>query len=542
MGTDIYDQYDYWDLSSLVKKKNDMPIKPFSTTPTVVLIEDEEEEQCEKTEMTPTSLSFAGEARSFTDDSYEPCNMSLIHRVIIRHFNDRYDFYDGFRKSALLYYDVHGVKCDFVPFYSYMPQYTQMNAAQKSYYFYLRDEIRRGNYIHADYSYVYLYVYEIFNLPEKIAPEVGITLLCDLWRAYRKDLPRIDKLFSLWIEDYCLVWKLPSPTEKISDFIFDILKGCPLKEFYLSDIRTACLNGVLSLVSALSDYDWRCGRYATGESAKVYRAHMEGALSFALAPMLEKELRILKLEPMQKLSRDAFVNSLCTHSVKCRLEIEYHSLDQLSSLRDKVSNLVRYVENHLRKQLGVKSRLTIKNLPEEYSQLVDMYFQSVFKAQERKVQVQRIPEYERQYDAPVAELSYHGAREIEEESWETTFRLVSEIADDVCDENVSIDMQEVGDAVAISDVATEKTPQEGMEDPSSTGNEDYVTVLSMLLFGKLEEAKAFSVMKKVPIEYYVDAINTLFLDIVGDNVIEGDDMTYTVIEDYKEDVEQWLNN
>ncbi len=533
MADQIYDLDDFWDLAPHVKKKNEAPIPPFSSKPSTVLVEDSVSSDGTNSETTPTPLTCFGDSRSFTEDVYEPSDMPLIRRVTIRHFNDRYDFYDGFRKSALLYYDVPASKCDFVPFYSYMPQYTQMNAQQKSYYFYLREEIRKGNYIRADYSYLYLYVYEIFNLPEKISPEKGIRLLCDLWRAYRKDFPRIDKHFSLWIEDYCLVWKLPSPTALISDFIFDILKNCTLREFYLSDIRTACLNGVLSLVSVLSDYDWRSGRYATGESAKVYRAHMEGALSFVLSSVLDKEMEEIRRLPTQILSRDAFVNSLCTHSVKCRLEIEYHSLEQIKPLREKIGNLVRYVENKLRKQLGVKSRLSIKDLPKEYTQYADLYFDSLFKKTEQKSKADLVPEYERHYDAPQEELSTLGATLIEEASWETTFRLVSEFEkteEDVLKPSLSETVISPSFCIAPSEeesTATEKT-------------DDLQFVLKMLLNGENEEIRAFCLKNKVPMDYYVQKINECFLEHIGDGVLEYDGESYIIVEDYREDIEEWL--
>lgn len=535
MKSNIYDIDDFWDLSARVSTSKENSSHPFSTSQLSVVVEDGV--QTEKSAIDATPLTCFSESRSFTEDFYIPTDAPLIHKVTIRHFNDRYDFYDGFRKSAMLYYDVRGTKCDFVPFYSYMPQYTQMNKSQMAYYFYLRDEIRRGNYIRADYSYIYLYVYEILNLPEKIPPNEGIQMMCNLWRAYRKDLPRIDKYFSLWVEDYCLVWKLPAPTGQLSDFIFDILKSCPLRELYFSDIREACLNGALSLVSLLSDYDWRSGRYATGESARTYRAHMEGALSFVLSAVLEQELSDIQTLPTQRIARDAFVNSLCTHSVKCRLEIEYHSLDQLASLREKITNLVRYVENQLRRQLGVKSRLSIKNLPDEYMHLVDMYFNSVFAQISKKTKAETVPEYEKHYDAPTEELSAIGAREIEEASWETTFRLVADM--DECDVEA-----EIGGTVSVGyghdEMVEKQVPamENGCSD-ECIGN--LKLVLQMLLVSDDNGAKAFSLQRHTPLESYVDKINESLLEVIGDIVVENDGFSYRIIEDYREDIEEWLS-
>jgi hypothetical protein len=58
--------------------------------------------------------------------SFVPDNMSLIKRITIKRTADKYDFYGNFRKAALIYYEYKMPKCDFTPFYSYMPQYTHI--------------------------------------------------------------------------------------------------------------------------------------------------------------------------------------------------------------------------------------------------------------------------------------------------------------------------------------------------------------------------------------------------------------------------------
>lgn len=531
---DIYDIDDFWDLAPRTKKREEPSMRPFATKSAVVEVSDDTVAMGKSaTDEVPLS-AFAGE-RSYEEREYEPKNNPLIRRVRIRHFNDRYDFYDGFRKSALLYYEVRGSACDFVPFYSYMPQYTQMNDSQKAYYFYLRDEIRRGVYPKADYSYLYLFVYEILNLPEKIAPEDGIRLLCSVWRAYRKSLPRIDKFFSVWVEDYCFVHELPSAAELVSDFVFDILKECPLREFYFADIERACLDGVLTLVSVLSDYDWRTGRYATGESAKAYRAHMEGALSYVLSALLPKEIEKIRLSPIEKITRDAFPNSLCTHSVKCRLTVEFHPFSAMGALRERVSALVKYIENHLRRNLGIKSRLTVKDLPEEYRHLADAYFNTLFAKANEKTRESRVPEYEKNYDAPTGPLSLEGAGQIESASWETTLRLV----EDTEDAPEPTDMQSAFPEQAELAFINEDPP--ALADDSGTNlNKNEKEIVQSLLNGNVSAAKALAKSLNLPLAFLVDAINEKAMEELSDIVIEDGEDGYRLIEDYREDVELWL--
>ena len=168
---------DFWDISKLspgAKK----PLPRFKTERETVVYEVSGDETPKENKIT-----LLGKAQAAEESTYVPLSNPLIRKVTVRRFKGGYDFYESFRKAALLYYDVATEVAPFVPFYSYMPQYAQMNAEQKSYYFYLRSEIRSGNYsLRADVSYIYLYVYEILNLPEKIPPEEGIVLLCRLWK------------------------------------------------------------------------------------------------------------------------------------------------------------------------------------------------------------------------------------------------------------------------------------------------------------------------------------------------------------------------
>ena len=49
--------------------------------------------------------------------------------------------------------------------FAFVPQYEQLNAAQKAYYLYFREEANKGNYIEAGQSYVFLYIFEIPQFP-----------------------------------------------------------------------------------------------------------------------------------------------------------------------------------------------------------------------------------------------------------------------------------------------------------------------------------------------------------------------------------------
>ena len=543
---------DFWDISKLVPKK-EHTLTRFSSGQKTAPVTDGVPPSPKNEEL---RLTLTPSERTYTEEEYTPADNPFIERVRIRHFSDRYDFYDSFRRAATLYFDVPGTRCDFVPFYSYMPQYSQMTKEQKAYYFYWRDEVRHGRYIRSDYSYLYLYVYEIINLPDRISPKEGLELLCTLWREYRRALPRIDRYFSVWIQDYCLVYRLSPPAKKLSDFIYDVIPASTFREFYLSDLPTACESGVSTLVACLSDYDWHTARFATGESARGYRRHMEGALGYLMRHVFSVSRHLLASGRASVIVRDAFPSSLCTHSVKCRLEITYYPLSEAHGIREGVTAAVKYIENRLRAALGVKSRLSVKGLPDDYRAVVDFYFDTLFHDATKKKREENIPAYERQYDAPREELSFGGADKIESESWAVTRRLVSEAEE--AEEQIlpsaitgeetpaaGIRREDVftvhaAKASVADEIAPVRMPEIATKTEVCASQELALAVLSALLDGDGGRAAALAKAAGVPLDSVVEGINEQALERIGDTVIEPSDGGYATVDDYREEIKEWL--
>ncbi len=474
------------------------------------------------------------------ESTYVPLSNPLIRKVTVRRFKGGYDFYESFRKAALLYYDVAAEPSPFVSFYSYMPQYSQMSREQKNYYFYLRSEIRKGNYsLKADVSYLYLYVYEILNLPEKIPAKEGIALLCELWRCYRKQIPAIDRYFSVWVQDYCIVHHLDAPTALLEDFIYDIIDATSFKEFYLGSIYSKNAGEITALLSCLSDYDWRTGRYAGGADRDMYKKHIEGAMLPVLRSLWEKGDLFSADTVAERLSRDAFPCSLCTHSVKCRIEIEYYPLGRSDGLRDRVTSALKYVENCLRAALSVKSRLAVKHLCKEDKQLIDAYFADAFRLANQKRREAQREAYETLYDAPKQEMSFAGAESIEKSSWQNTWLLVD------------TEVNEEPQMHSAQDVPTVEAWEEKTENapdlieappvlPKDESNAPQNAFLCAALDGDSEAMRRAAADAVLPAETIAERINEIFIERIGDIVLQINASGISLIEDYREEVLEWL--
>ena len=557
---------DFWDLDKLVPRKKTAKLSPFVTKPTVTdysvdshedksAKSDASDVRAEDRKLTDAALKNFAE----TDDKvYYPEN-TLIKSITVKKFKEKYDFYDSFRKAAILYHDGPGEKCDFAQFYSYMPQYSQLNKAQKSYYFFWRSEMRQGRFIRTDYSYLYLYVYEIINLPDVITPEKGVKLLTTLWREYRKALPRIDLYFSMWVRDYCLAHELPCPIDDIKEFIFDVIRISDFKEYYFTGIGNTGRDGVWSIIAYLSDYDWHKGFYSiVGEDKKdaeyvrradTYKMLLEGAMRVILPSVWDACLKEKEQGNLIKKSYLAFPNTLCTHSVKCKLEIEYYPLADASALRAGITSAVRYTENKLRALFGAKSRLAVKNIPMEYKELIDCYFDTVIQKSETAAKKKNVPEYEKLYEAPREKLSFAGADEIERLSWNTTMRLcdtdeyrdaLSEAPDTVA--YVEPDLP--ASAVAYSEEAkpNHTTVSEPEAAEKAPGADTYGLSASDIAFISALLQSSESGRGGIDDEATVERINEAFSDGFGDVIIEDTGDGFAIIEDYLEEITEWLKN
>jgi hypothetical protein len=468
----------------------------------------------------------AGEQGSVS--SYVPQGNRLLLQVHITRRHSEYSFYGQFCRDAERYLSVEGEPCPFAPFFSYIPQYAQLTAAQRAYYFYWRSALRRSEYLKTEESYFYLYVYEIINLPHLIAPKDGVVMLCKAWQAYRESFARIDKYMTEWVCDYCLVHGLACPEEHIRPFLTKILPFASLREFYLGGMGDFTPRGVETTLSFFSDYRWQDSRYAEANRA-LYETHITGAVT----PVLERlfaDSRLLRDAARSRKAHDAFCGSLCAHNIKCRIEVEYYALQDIASVREGATAAVKYAENKLRTLLAVKSRLAVPPLREELRGMIDSYFARMGdRILPRKEQEQ--PAYERLYDAPTKGVDYARAIRIEEQSWDTTKILVPE-----------------GDMLEIAPAAkTEEKIKADLDLPANIATNDTLPFseterlyLSCLLVADRAAVRQLLAKDALLEDELADGINEKASEKMGDVVLEPADEGYAIIEDYTEEVSQWI--
>ncbi|HRW07958.1 MAG TPA: TerB N-terminal domain-containing protein [Caldilineaceae bacterium] len=103
-----------------------------------------------------------------------------------------------------------GNKVSPVPFAQYWPTYDKMSPAQQRWYFYWRSELRMGNFLPTDLSYLFVYTYECINLVGFDSSQAAFERLVSFWQHYRALQPKLDQYLIDWIADFVVIHRLPT--------------------------------------------------------------------------------------------------------------------------------------------------------------------------------------------------------------------------------------------------------------------------------------------------------------------------------------------
>lgn len=480
---------------------------------------------------------------------------ALLRHITVRAWINDFVFYGRFARDAQRSHRQAGNPAylmRFVPFTSYLPQYSQMSRNQLCYYLAFRDSVRAGVYPDfpgAGTAYILLYAYEILNLPEEIPPETGMRLLCGMWRHYRESDPRIDTFFGEWVADYSMIHDVPL-SSVIYPCLPQIVKKAQFKEFYLdtflgSDDAVALVTDIF--MEGFSDYDYKTSRYYRMHEREYDRV-MHDVLERVLSEAYHANREPFSLAREFRLNRDAYAGAIAQTEVKKRLSITFLSFLRSEKPREWVTGVLKYTENRLRKRMALRAKLRVDALSPADQAVIDAYFGADPVPEKKKSAAQAEEEaYLKHYDADTHGFDFSAAGEIEKASWDNTVRLTDTGTDDAPVPDTTT--PEPDDTIATAekspiDAAVGVPGESGMasddRDASPTANPAEVggyTLEKAALTAALDGR--FAAYCRAVGEFpgrMAERINEIFMDEMGDIVLEAD---YSVIEDYREEAEEW---
>ena len=463
---------------------------------------------------------------------YQP-DSPFLRRVTVSDWPSRYTFYARFRENALREFDQPGEEAPFVPFFSYLPQFSQMKPEQIAFYRYFRSMLCRGTPIPADTGYLLLYLYELINLPEKYPPETALEKMCTVWLTYRKTCPKLDRYLGEWITDLCLIHRLPCPREALSPIVNTVLRYASLKEFFLGGSREDAY--FHALFSFESEYNFFASKYITPENKHLFEEHIPNAFYYACRKLSEKDGRFSPradafAESVQV--RDAFSAALCAFDVKKKIEVVYLAYQRTGGLRPLVTDMIKFAENCLRRSLGIRAKMSTLFLDAPMKEAIGEYFALHVKAPEKKKEkAPEVSEFEALYQPRETVLSVDSALSIEKASWSEAEKLVEGFD--------SYQEEQSGEKVpAFPERTEEKQSRE-------TGETDEALLLVRqalaLILGEDEEAldklAGENLMMK---ETLIECVNEYCYDLIGDVAIVNENGKTKVDPTYREEICQCL--
>ena len=451
----------------------------------------------------------------------------------------------------------HGVTpaTERVPYFSYVPQYSHMNLAQITFYKAVRESIIRGEYPECDLSYVLLYIYEIINLPDLIPADEGVELLSGIWLGYRKMHPRLDSYLCEWLPDYCMIRGIPLP-ECIYPLLPDIVPKAQFKEFYFSlkteeptSTATHACTGELpfilakTLIELSSDYDYRSAKYYT-ENRTAYDTQIPAALSHVMHEARLAGRGVFTADRVYKITRDTYAGAVASSGIKRWLDIEFTSFTRRADTRDRVTALVKYAENKLRVTLGIKAKLSPGEIDPEDTAVIDRFFDPIIPAVAKlRAEDRYMPaDYMKNYESEDSGFDFTTAAHIERTSWSNTALLTGEDPSPT-EEPVDVEITVPGelsfeDYFTDEPVNDELIPDSVKAAPVEKSADDVVRLgVERALEGKFAEFCRECGLHPGELS---DRINNVFIDVLGDVILEDHGAGYELIEDYREDIENWL--
>ncbi|MCL2158549.1 MAG: TerB N-terminal domain-containing protein [Oscillospiraceae bacterium] len=283
----------------------------------------------------------------------------------------------SFYEMALEYAENSHEKTEHIPFLCYWPSYEYMSQPQLDWYFYFRSQLRRGEYIAADLSYIFVYIYELINQVGADGPEDGFVKIVNIWKNYRKAHDKLDRYLIEWTSDYILYYGCDADRAYALLEEQDLLLLMPV-DVLMSHYMKRGAKLPIELLARLCDYKFYESAFIKGENENLFAAHLPelfdeirrvidqndqnnqkegGGFEARFAPY--KDIKHTKLPFM----RAPFDNK---KNVRLPVQLPY---EKYKPLRGFVSAVVKEFENALRTIKKFKGRLRGDGLPAEIAEI-----------------------------------------------------------------------------------------------------------------------------------------------------------------------------
>ncbi len=289
---------------------------------------------------------------------------------------------DRFVQQARKYIDRAESSAEPAPFQQYWPTYESMDAAQQRWYFYWRAQLRQGNRLPTDLSYLFVHIYEAINMVGFESPGDAFNHLNEFWRYYRQLQPKLDRYLPDWIADFIVLHELApnalnwysevSQVTEVTDLNF-------ILEMWVNSGESfeALSDGTLF---ALAKYNPTKSKFYKKFSAStdLHQGYKQALVAIDEATRKEQGKTLFQMhQPEEKrvIRRAPFASAVHAYPVN---EIEIaatHAWTEVEPLAASLNSIVKHADNVLRGQAGYSYRVRGIQLTDASKSLIEAALQ-----------------------------------------------------------------------------------------------------------------------------------------------------------------------
>ena len=257
--------------------------------------------------------------------------------------------HSSFFRDMQKYVSIEGKTAAFAPFNIYWPTYEHMSKRQQAWYFYWRTQVRQGNYLDTDVSYIYLFIYEILSGVGWRTPQDGYEYLSQLVLHYQDTFPTLILNLPDWTFDFAESYGLEHTLLFRTDsfFLSSPTKIDILIEQHADDLP---LTLPFALIDVLCNYSITESVFYNGGNQELMQETIQRVLALADAGLHKGTqkgfLQTYGPERPKEQEYYAFRNALCPHTDK-KVKGTARAYSTSKRLREQITGLVRYTEHAL---------------------------------------------------------------------------------------------------------------------------------------------------------------------------------------------------
>ena len=260
----------------------------------------------------------------------------------------------------------------------YWPTYESMDAAQQQWYFYWRAQLRQGNRLPTDLSYLFVHIYEVINMVGFESPGEAFNHLDEFWRYYRQLQPKLDRYLPDWIADFIVLHEL---APNALDWYGEVSKVTEVGDPNFALETWASSGGSFEVlpdgtIFALAKYNPTKSKFYKkfSESTDLHRGYKQALDAIDQATRKEQGKTLFQLHQparRQVIRRAPFASAVHAYSAS---EIEVaatHAWTEVEPLSASLNSIIKHADNVMRQQAGYSYRVRGIQLTEASKSLIE---------------------------------------------------------------------------------------------------------------------------------------------------------------------------